>query len=164
MPLAGQGRPYVQFRPDVNPSKFVPGRRWSTVVTEASQLDRPALMNACHRVVRTTMWARHPIDADRLQAVARSLCEVALTYEDQIVEAGRDPNLLRFCVEYLETTQAIPPMADDTRWFADMLSVLVELAVPNTVANTRAEGLYREIEAGIAVSRSSYAWDGRRED
>ena len=135
-------------------------------MTEASQLDRPALMNACHRVARTTMWARHPIDADRIQALARSLCEVVLAYEDQIVEAGRDPNLLRSCVEYLETTQAIPPMADDTRWFADMLAVLVELAVPNTVADTRVEGLYREreIEAGIAVSRSSYASDGRPED
>ena len=73
--------------------------------------------------------------------------------------AGRDPNLLRLCVEYLETTQAILPMADDTNWFADMLSALVELAVPNTTAGTRSEGLYREIEAGIAVSRSTYASD-----
>lgn len=133
-------------------------------MTEASQLDRTALMDACHRVARTTMWARHPIDADRIQAVASSLCEVALTHEDQIVEAGRDPNLLRLCVEYLETTQAIPPMADDTRWFADMLSVLVELAVPNAAAGARSEGLYREIEAGIAVSRSTYASDGHPDD
>ncbi len=39
----------------------------------------------------------------------------------------------------------------------DMFSVLVEFAVPNTVADARAEGLYREFEAGIAVSRSNYA-------
>ena len=51
-------------------------------------------------------------------------------------------------------------MADDTRWFAEMLSVLVELAVPNTIAGAESEGLYREIKAGIAVSRSTYASDG----
>ena len=50
-------------------------------------------------------------------------------------------------------------MADDTRWFADMFSVFVEFPVPNTVAGTRSEGLYREIEAGIAESRSNYASD-----
>ena len=118
-------------------------------MAEAHQLDKNALMDACYKMVRTTMWARHPVDTARIQAVASSLCEVALTHEDYIVESGRDPNLLRLCVEYLEKTQAIPPMADDTRWFADMLSVLVELAVPNTTAGARSEGLYREIEAGI---------------
>ena len=98
-----------------------------------------------------------PIESKRW---ARALCEAALTHEDCIVEAGRDPNLLRLCVEYLEKTQAIPSMADDTCWFADMLSVLVELAVPNTIAGAESERLYREIEAGIAVSRSAYALDG----
>ena len=128
-------------------------------MAEPGQLDRTALSDACYRIARTMMWARHPVDAERIQAVARSLCEAALTHEDYIVEASRDPNLLLLCVEYLETTQAIPPMADDTRWFADMLSVLVELAVPNTTAGAESEGLYREIEAGIAVSRSTYASD-----
>ena len=128
-------------------------------MAQTHQLDRTALMEVCYRMARTTMWARHPVDTARIQAVASSLCEVALTHEDHIVDAGRDPNLLRLCVEYIETTQAIPPMADDTRWFGDMLSVLVELAVPNTTAGTRSEGLYREIEAGIAVSRSTYASD-----
>ena len=123
-------------------------------------VDRTALLDACYRIARTTMWARHPVDADRIEAMARALCEAALSHEDYIVEAGRDPNLLRLCVEYLEKTQAIPPMAEDTRWFADMLSVLVELAVPNTIAGAESEGLYREIEAGIAVSRSAYALDG----
>ena len=128
---------------------------------EPSKLvDRTALLDACYRIARTTMWARHPVDADRIEAVARALCEAALTHEDYIVEAGRDPDLLRLCVEYLEKTQAIPPMADDTRWFADMLSVLVELAVPNSIAGVESEGLYREIEAGIAVSRSAYSLDG----
>ena len=129
-------------------------------MAEPGKLDRTALLDACYRIARTTMWARHPVDADRIEAVARALCEVAITHEDYIVEAGRDPNLLRLCVEYLEKTQAIPPMADNTRWFADMLSVLVELAVPNTIAGAESEGLYREIEAGITVSRSAYALDG----
>ena len=128
-------------------------------MAEPSKLDRTGLLDACYRISRTTMWARHPVDADRIEAVAGALCEAALTHEDYIVEAGRDPNLLRLCVEYLEKTQAIPPMADDTRWFADMLSVLVELAVPNTIAGAESEGLYREIEAGIALSRSAYALD-----
>lgn len=124
---------------------------------QAHQLDRNILMDACHRVARTTMWARKPVDSTLIQALASSLYEIALTHQDYIVEAGRDPNLLSLCVEYLETTHAIPPMADDTRWFENMLSVLVELAVPNTITGTRTEGFYREIEAGIGESRSTYA-------
>ena len=128
-------------------------------MAELGKLDRIALWDACYRIARTTMWARHPVDAERIQAVAISLCDAALMHEDYIVEAGRDPNLLHLCVEYLEKTQAIPPMADDTRWFADMLSVLIELAVPNAIADVESEGLYREIEVGIAASRATFSSD-----
>ena len=51
-------------------------------------------------------------------------------------------------------------MADDTRWFPDMHSVLVELAIPNSISGPGSESLYREIEAGIAVSRSTYVLNG----
>lgn len=120
------------------------------------QLDKATLMDACSRMARKTMWANRPVDTDNIQSVARSLYDIALDHEEYIVEAGRDPNLLRSCVEYLETTHAIPPMMDDTRWFRNMLSALVELAVPNSVVGERSEELFREIELGIAESRSSY--------
>ena len=103
--------------------------------------------------IATTAWTDTP--------VVSSLCDAALMHEDCIVDASRDPNLLHLCVEYLDKTQAIPPMADDTRWFADMLSVLVELAIPNSISGPDSEGLYREIDAGIAVSRSTYALNGQ---
>ena len=125
-------------------------------MAKTRQLDKTNLMDACYQMARTTMWTQRPVDAGLIQSVARSLYDVALDHEDYIVEGGRDPNLLCLCVEYLEATHAIPSMKDDTHWFADMLSVLIELAIPNTSVSAQSEGLFREIEAGIADSRFSY--------
>ena len=120
------------------------------------KIDRSALLDACYGLARMTMWASHPVDSDRIQAVANALCEIALSHEDTMLESGRDPGLLLLCIEYLEKRHAIPPMADDTRWFETMLAVLVELAVPTTSDSGECEGLFREIERGLAESRANY--------
>ena len=50
-------------------------------------------------------------------------------------------------------------MRDDTTWFSDMLAVLIELACPNAQGSSESEPFYRDMEAGIAISRSRFtAW------
>jgi hypothetical protein len=70
--------------------------------------------------------------------------------------AERDPNLIVRAVQYLALTHAIPPMRDDTSWFQDMLAVLIELACPNCGATPELEPFFRDVERGIAVSRSDF--------
>ncbi len=125
-------------------------------MTRSKRLDREALERVCYSAARHTMWAQQPVDIDRIQAVADSLCKRALDYEEFIVEAGRDPNIIIRCVEYLARTHAIPPMRDDTRWFTDMFEALIEFAVPNTAGNQDSDEFYRDIEMGIATSREDF--------
>jgi hypothetical protein len=120
------------------------------------KLNRKRLKAACHKVAKTTMWAQQPIDAALIEALAERFLKIAEHHEPFIVEQGRDPNLITRAVHYLAYSHAMPPMNDDTNWFSDMLDVLVELACPNSIGSRRLELFYRDIEEGIAESRSHY--------
>lgn len=120
------------------------------------KLDRDELKAACYAVATNTMWEQRPVDVDAIQTVAAKFVEIAKFHEQFVVEQGRDPNLIVRAVRYLDHVHAMPPMRDDTRWFDDMLQVLVELACPNTGASRDQELFYQDIEEGIAQSRADY--------
>ncbi|MGH7788569.1 MAG: hypothetical protein ACRERC_16990 [Candidatus Binatia bacterium] len=119
-------------------------------------LDRESLFQACYEVARQTMSERRPIDADHITALARQFAEIAAGHEEFVVGQGCDPELITRAVVYLASAHAIPPMRDDTGWFAHMLAALVELACPNTIVGCEQELFFRDIEAGIATARSRY--------
>ena len=120
------------------------------------KLNRDELKAACYEVATNTMWDRRPVDVDSIQAVAAKFFEIAEFHEEFVTGQGRDPNLIIRAVRYLNHVHAMPPMRDDTRWFDDMLQVLVELACPNTGASRDQELFYQDIEQGIAESRANY--------
>jgi len=47
-------------------------------------------------------------------------------------------------------------MRDDTSWFLDMFAVLIELACPNCSGAEDLEPFLRDLEEGMATSRSDY--------
>lgn len=120
-------------------------------------LDRQALWDACYEVARRTMWERRPVDAASITALAGEFARIGQEHEEFIVAHNRDPNLIVRAIEYLAGSHAIPPMRDDTRWFSDMLAALVELACPNAILSREQDQFLRDIEHGIATSRSRYA-------
>lgn len=113
------------------------------------ELDRGELMAACNEVARSTMWDLRPVDVTSIQAVADEFYEIALTHLDLLVQEGRDPNLITRAVKYLARSHAIPPMREDTRWFSDMLTALIELACPTCSSDPDSHAFLRDIEEGI---------------
>jgi hypothetical protein len=94
------------------------------------KLDRDELKAACYVVATNTMWEQRPVDVDAIQVVAAKFVEIAEFHEQFVVEQERDPNLIVRAVRYLDQVHAMPSMRDDTRWFDDMVQVLVELGLP----------------------------------
>jgi hypothetical protein len=120
------------------------------------KLDPGALRAACFAAARNTMWEQRPVDLNSIAEVAGRFFSIAADHEDFVVGQQRDPGLIVRAVEYLAHTHAIPPMRDDTSWFQDMLAVLIELACPNSRAIPDFEAFFRDIEAGMDVSRRDY--------
>jgi hypothetical protein len=122
-----------------------------------ASLDRAALNAACMEAASTTVlqWDQ-PTAVPTIEAVAESFRSHAEDSAEYVASRGRDPNVVVRCAAYLARVHAIPPMGTDTRWFAEMLDCLIELAVPNTSGKSASEGLYRDIEEGIAESRADY--------
>jgi hypothetical protein len=58
-------------------------------------------------------------------------------------------------IRYLNHVHAAPPMDDDTIWFYNMLSVVVEIASPNTVVDERGKSFLKEMQQGIHSSYSA---------
>lgn len=71
-----------------------------------------------------------------------------------IQDQGRDPNLLTEAVRYLTLKHAIPPMAEDIRWFQNMLEVLVELCCPNQGVGPEQGRFFQELRTGISLAES----------
>ena len=107
------------------------------------KLGRDELKAACYQVATNTMWDRRPVDVEAIQTVAAELVKIAEFHEEFVIGQGRDPNLIIRAVGYLNYVHAMPPMRDDTRWFDDMLRVLVELACPNSVGSRELEPFSR---------------------
>ena len=103
------------------------------------------LQAACYEVARTTMWDRRPVDVDDIRRVAESFYREAKDQVDYLERMNYPPVFVVRAVRYLGSTHAIPPMRDDVHWFHDMLSLLVELACPNSGSSSRDVMFYREL-------------------
>ena len=120
-------------------------------------LDRDRLKLACLEVARGIVRPSGPVNEVLASSFAEILVEEALFHEEFLVGQGRDPNVITWAVSYLAHAHAIPPTGVDIGWFRDGLSVLIELACPNSAGRREDEQLYREIERGIEIARDDYA-------
>ena len=127
------------------------------------KLNRDELKAACYAVATNTMWEQRPVDVKSIQAVAANFVKIAEFHEEFVVEQGRDPNLIVRAVRYLDHVHAMPPMRDDTRWFDDMLQVLIELACPNTGASRELEAFFRiSKKESLSLGVTTQIHDGRK--
>ena len=87
---------------------------------------------ACFDLAITTMVERGGADRQQVRAHADQLAVIAKSYISD--ELGINLLLIARAVRYLDQVHAIPPMGNDTRWFTDMLTAVLELARPNSGA------------------------------
>jgi len=118
------------------------------------ELNTEALHAACLQVAGETLWTmkgEKKSTAKEIEDHAAKLKGIALHQLEFITEQGRDPNILVRAVRYLAHTHAIPPMRNDTRWFTDMLEVLLELACPNTSIPPRGKEFITDLRRGLSA-------------
>ena len=102
---------------------------------------------ACFELARTTKWEQRPIDADDIRCHAERLSAIA---RDQVYEpVGRDAALVARAVHYLTNAHAVPPMRDNTQWFEEMLSTVLEVARPNSVQDGKGREFLKDMLEGI---------------
>jgi len=118
------------------------------------------LQAACYDVARETMRGRRPVDADEIQRLAERFFELA-TEQMQYVEGRGHPGavVLR-AVRYLGGAHAILPTRDTVFWFADMLSVLVELACPHSQPSPGNAQFYADLVRSLTEALASLADPG----
>lgn len=105
------------------------------------------LQTACFELARTAKWSRKPYDAELLSSLAAKFEEICRGFvEDSL---GRDLPLIVKAIRYLGQVHALPIMDDDTHWLYSMLSVVVEIARPNTIVDERGKPFLEEMKKGI---------------
>lgn len=102
---------------------------------------------ACFELARATKWEQRPIDADDIRRHAERLSAIAR--EEVYEPLGRDLALVARAVHYLTNAHAIPPMGDNTEWFSDMLSAVVEIARPNSGQDGKGREFLKDMLDGI---------------
>jgi len=116
-------------------------------------LNYEALQSACFAAAKETMWDVRPTDVRKIENLAKEFYNIALSHLNQILEHGRDADILVRAVAYLAHTHAIPPMHDNREWFLFMLRSLVELSCPKTIQTSESSAIFSDIEWGIALAR-----------
>ena len=127
-----------------------------------SELNNKELLKACKEVVKSTLWqTQNPIDvsdiidSDQINNTINTYYKNALFHVKFIENQKRDPHLITRAVYYLAHVHAIPPMKDNTIWFNEVLTALIELACSNTRHTAHSAEFLNDIEDEIKEIRSN---------
>lgn len=118
----------------------------------AFQFYKGALNDACLELARQVLITKNGPSNDIVETLAAKFEDEALHHLDFIIGQERDPNVLTRAVHYLVDAHAIPPMGSDISWFREMLTCLVELAVPNSGLTQQGAEFLGDVQIGIAAS------------
>lgn len=118
------------------------------------KLSESELRSACFDYAKAVIWDRKPTDVSEIQRFADAVFAEAMHHIEFIEGQNRNPNLVTYCVRYLELKHSIPPMRDDIRLVRNALEVLVELACPNQGITSDQITLFEEISHGMKEAES----------
>lgn len=117
----------------------------ATTVDEIAELEE-----ACFELARATKWEQRPIDADEIVQHADRLYRIA---KEAIYEPlGRDAAVVARAVHYLINVHGMPTGDDDTRWFAEKLETVLEIARPNSGQDGKGRKFLNDMLEGIKLS------------
>ena len=115
------------------------------------------LQDACYDIARESMRGRRPVDADEIQRLAERFYELATEQVQYVESKGHPGAIVVRAVRYLGGAHAILPTRDSIYWFADMLSVLVELACPRCPPSPRNATFYADLVRSLTETLASLA-------
>lgn len=118
-------------------------------------LDREELKTVCYEVAKSAMWARRPVDVDKITSLAEQFERIATDHCERVISRGRDPNLITRAVGYLGRTLAPPPMGRGASWFHSSLETLIGLACPSGRLDRNTARFLDDLAEGIALARPS---------
>jgi hypothetical protein len=112
--------------------------------------EKDLIQEACFDLARTIRWARKPIDAEEIDALAKQYAGVAMGMLSPSSEI--DPSLIARAIRYLDHVHGMP-MAGDVAWFEHTLGTLIEVARPNTVLNGASKPFLLDMLEGITKAQ-----------
>lgn len=116
------------------------------------EVDLPALQFACRTSARQVLWAEKTTPELAVAELAREFLRLATDHVNTVTEAGRDPNIVARAIHYLSYTHVPPPGVDAIWWFNEMLTCLLELAVPSMIQTPESSAFLLDVQEGVAGS------------
>lgn len=113
------------------------------------------LFEACKTVARQVLWKNGAASGDVAETLAQKFLAIAEEHQDFVRQQRETDDVIALAVYYIAHVHAIPPYGTDTDWFHDILTTLIEVAVPNSILNEESAALLPCLQQGIAESLAS---------
>lgn len=115
-------------------------------------VDLAALQIACRNLARGTLWSEQGTPEIAVAKLVGEFMRIVATQVADVIECGRDPNIVTRAVSYLTYTHVAPVGVDAKWWFTELLTCLVELAVPSMIQTPESSAFLLDAQEGIAES------------
>ena len=106
------------------------------------------LEEACFELARTAKWVQRPIDSEEIRGLSSRFVEIAKSHIFIGDNLKIDAPLITRSIRYLTQAHGMPT-GDDTSWFSDMLTALLEVARPNSGLDERGQEFLQDMREGI---------------
>jgi len=115
-------------------------------------IDLAALQIACRNLARGALWSEQGTPEIAVAELAGEFMRIASAQAADVIEFGRDPNITTRAIRYLTYTHVAPIGIDTKWWFTEMLTCLLELAVPSMIQVPESSAFLLDVQEGIAQS------------
>jgi hypothetical protein len=116
------------------------------------EVDLPALQIACRTSARQALWSEKTTPELAVAKLSREFLQLAADHVITVTESGRDPNMVTRAINYLAYTHVAPSAVEARWWFNEMLTCLLELAVPSMIQTPESSAFLLDVQDGLAGS------------
>lgn len=113
-------------------------------------VDLAALQITCRELARAALWSERGTPEIAVAALAGEFVRLATAQAADLIESGRDPNMVTRAITYLAYTHVVPSGEMSKWWFTELLTCLLELAAPSMIQTTESGAFLRDVRDGIA--------------
>ena len=89
------------------------------------------IKSACLEVAKINMWDNKPADAKPIGDFQEKITEIGIEALEHYRDLDANEQDISDAIHYIAQWYALPPIRDDSRWFKEVLSTLLDLAFPN---------------------------------
>ena len=112
--------------------------------------EETGLPEACAHLARQVLYGNGSESKDVVETLAEKFLAICEQHQDWVRRNRESDDVIENAVWYLADVHAIPPMGTSTTWFSEAMTVLIELAVPNTILGASSARVMPQIQEGIA--------------